>query len=113
MNSTDITYCRYPEFRTPPTDPNPYKRPAHYWKILTARLAFIIVFQNVAQWLQQFIDWAIPDKPDKLDALIKRENFLVSNKIIREERNRAKQNAQAKLNGIDVFNGGVYYEAKS
>lgn len=64
-------------------------------------------------WLQQFIDWAIPDKPAELDSLIKRENYLVSNKIIREERNRAKQNAHVKLNDIDVVNGGVFYEAKS
>lgn len=112
FNQTTIEFCRYPEFRTHPDDPHPYKRPAHYWKILAARLAFIIIFQNVAVWLQQFIDWLIPDKPDELDLLIQRENYLVSSKIIREERNRAMQNAR-KHNDIDVVNGGVYYEAKS
>lgn len=113
LNLTSFEFCRYPEFRTHPNDPEPYKRPPHYWKILTARLAFIIIFQNVAVWLQQLIDWAIPDKPAELDSLIKRENYLVSNKIIREERNRAKHHAHAKLNEIDVVNGGVFYEAKS
>lgn len=104
--------CRYPEFRNPPGE-NQYKRPDYYWKILAARLAFIIIFQNVVAWLQQFIDWVIPDKPSELDSLIKRENYLVSNKIIKEERRRVIHNSRAKLNEVDYVNGGVYFEAKS
>lgn len=105
--------CRYPEFRNPPDSSRPYKRPYFYWKILAARLAFIIIFQNIVAWLQQFIDWAIPDKPGKLDSLIKREQFLVSNKIIREERSKVLQHSRQKMNEVDYVNGGVYYEAKS
>ncbi|CRK98840.1 CLUMA_CG011990, isoform A [Clunio marinus] len=105
--------CRYPEFRNPPDHPNPYKRPFYYWKILAARLAFIIVFQNIVAWLQQIIDWAIPDKPTKLNSQIKRENYLVSNKIIREEKFRILQSARAKAEDIDYVNGAVYFEAKS
>jgi anoctamin-1 len=116
-NSTyDVSICRYPEFRNGPEVQLPlipYKRPAHYWQILAARLAFIIIFQNVVAWLQQFIDWAIPDKPAALDSLMKRENYLVSNKIIKEERQRVIQNTRAKLNEVDYVNGGVYFEAKS
>lgn len=77
------------------------------------RLAFIIIFQNLVAWIQQAIDWLIPDKPAELDDLMKREDYLVSSKIIREERNRAMQNTKSKLNDIDVVNGGVFYEAKS
>lgn len=116
LNETSIEYCRYPEFRNHPDkveDSLKYKRPPHYFKILAARLAFIIVFQNVVSWTQQFIDWLIPDKPAELDSLMQRENYLVSTKIIREERNRAMHNTRAKLNDIDVVNGGVFYEAKS
>lgn len=105
--------CRYPEFRNPPESSRPYKRPYYYWKILAARLAFIIIFQNIVAWLQQFIDWAIPDKPGKLDSLIKRENYLVSNRIIREERSRVGRHSRTRLNDIDYVNGGAYYEAKS
>ncbi|XP_070498567.1 anoctamin-2 isoform X2 [Chironomus tepperi] len=105
--------CRYPEFRNPPWDEHPYKRPYYYWQILTARLAFIIIFQNVVAWLQQFIDWAIPDKPAQLDSLIKRENFLVSNKIIIEERKKALNLSRQKIGEIDYVNGRVFYEAKS
>lgn len=115
-NSTrfvDVEICRYPEFRTRFDDTPKYKRPYYYWKILAARLAFIIVFQNIVAWLQQFIDWAVPDKPNKLDSLIKREAYLVSNKIIREEKHRILQHTRAKLDEVDYVNGGIYFEAKS
>lgn len=90
LNSSfpDTTFCRYSEFRNPPDDPNPYKRPMTYWHIMTARLAFIVIYQNVVGFLQMFIAWAIPDKPGKLRNLIKREEYLISNIIIEEERKR-------------------------
>lgn len=115
-NSTlygEVEICRYPEFRNPPESTHKYKRPYYYWKILAARLAFIIVFQNIVAWIQQFIDWAIPDKPGELDSLIKRENYLVSNRIIQMERSKVAQYSRQKMNEIDFVNGGVYYEAKS
>jgi anoctamin-1 len=112
-NSTDHEICRYPEFRNPPSHEHPYKRPGYYWKILAARLAFIIIFQNIVAWLQQFIDWAIPDKPEELDSRIKRENYLVSNKIIREEKNKILRSSRYRMDEVDYVNGGVYFEAKS
>lgn len=112
-NGEVIEVCRYPEFRNGPGGAQAYKRPYYYWKILAARLAFIIIFQNIVAWLQQFIDWAIPDKPNRLDSLMKRENYLVSNKIIREEKNRILLHTRAKMHEADYVNGGVYFEAKS
>lgn len=109
----EYEYCRYPEFRNHPLSEHPYKRPVYYWKILTARLAFIIIFQNLVSWLQQFIDWAIPDKPNKLNSLIKRENYLVSNKIIREEKLKVLHLKRTKMEEVDYVNGGMYFEAKS
>ena len=64
-------------------------------------------------FLQQFIDWVVPDKPSKLDSQMKRETYLVSNKIIREEKYRIVQHARAKRDEIDYVNGGVFFEAKS
>jgi anoctamin-1 len=58
--TVEYDICRYPEFRTGPNHDTPYKRPDYYWKILAARLAFIIIFQNIVAWLQQFIDWLVP-----------------------------------------------------
>lgn len=109
----DPVVCRYPEFRSGPNeDPNlAYKRPIYYWKILAARLAFILIFQNLVSCLQTWIDWLIPDIPAKLDSLIKREKYLVDSKIIQEEKNRLKR-AKSR-NDVDFVNGGVYFEAKS
>lgn len=46
-NSTmsNITMCRYTEYRNPPNDDHPYKRPLIYWHIFAARLAFLVIFQ--------------------------------------------------------------------
>lgn len=43
----NVTMCRYTEFRNPPWDDRPYKRPMVYWKILMARLAFIVLYQVI------------------------------------------------------------------
>ena len=44
----EVETCRYFEFRNPPSDGElKYKRPVHYWKILAARLAFIIIYQVI------------------------------------------------------------------
>lgn len=47
LNSTfgEVETCRYEEFRNPPNHEQPYKRPLIYWKILAARLAFIVIYQ--------------------------------------------------------------------
>lgn len=41
----NVTECHYIEFRNDPWENPPYKRPMIYWKILTARLAFIVIYQ--------------------------------------------------------------------
>ncbi|KAM7350236.1 anoctamin-1 isoform 4-T6 [Cochliomyia hominivorax] len=94
---TNVTSCRYTEFRNPPWDEHPYKRPMVYWKILTARLAFIVVFQNIIGVLQTVIAWAIPDVSGKLLKRIKRENFLLREHIIEYEKKMAQQAAAKKL----------------
>ncbi|XP_037816459.1 anoctamin-1 isoform X2 [Lucilia sericata] len=94
---TNVTSCRYTEFRNPPWDEHPYKRPMIYWKILTARLAFIVVFQNIIGVLQTIIAWAIPDVSGKLLKRIKRENFLLREHIIEYEKIMAQKAAAKKL----------------
>lgn len=41
----NVTECHYTEFRNNPWESQPYKRPMVYWKILMARLAFIVIYQ--------------------------------------------------------------------
>lgn len=91
----NVTTCRYTEFRNPPSDDPSlnYKRPMIYWKILVARLAFIVIFQNVVGMIQALVAWSIPDIPGKLCKQIKREDFLMRENIIDYEKTRAAQEA--------------------
>ncbi|KAI9589052.1 anoctamin-1 isoform X1 [Glossina fuscipes] len=82
----NVTSCRYTEFRNAPWEDHPYKRPMIYWKILTARLAFIVIFQNIIGMLQTALAWAIPDVSARLLKRIKRENFLLREHIIEYEK---------------------------
>ncbi|SPP88740.1 blast:Anoctamin-6 [Drosophila guanche] len=88
------TECRYTEFRNPPTDDHPYKRPMIYWKILTGRLAFIVIYQNIINMLQGVLRWAVPDVSGRLLKRIKRENFLLREHIIEYEKQHAMLQAQ-------------------
>jgi hypothetical protein len=92
--SSQHEVCRYPEFRHPPNTEYAYKRTRYHFKVLAARLGFIIIFQNVVACLQQFIAWVVSEKPANLKSRIKREAYLVSNKIIREEKNKILRNSQ-------------------
>ncbi|KAH8276085.1 hypothetical protein KR018_002378 [Drosophila ironensis] len=88
------TECRYTEFRNPPWHEHPYKRPMIYWKILTGRLAFIVIYQNIITMLQGILRWAVPDVSGRLLKRIKRENFLLREHIIEYEKKHAMQQVQ-------------------
>ncbi|XP_033214628.1 anoctamin-5-like [Belonocnema kinseyi] len=90
----NVTICRYPEYRNPPDDPLPYKRPTIYWHILAARLAFIVVFQNVAGLVTMVVQWCLSEKPRKLRERIKREAFLTEELVIKREAERARERLQ-------------------
>ncbi|XP_011212703.2 anoctamin-1 isoform X1 [Bactrocera dorsalis] len=92
----NVTSCRYTEFRNSPWDEQPYKRPTYYWKILTGRLAFIVIFQNVIGMIQGIIAWAIADEPSKLRKRIEREGFLLREHIIEYEKKTAAEKAAAR-----------------
>ncbi|XP_077297344.1 anoctamin-5-like isoform X2 [Arctopsyche grandis] len=82
---SNITTCRYPEYRNPYWESKKYKRPEIYWHILAARLAFIVVFQNVVSCVMMAVQWAIPDMSLELRDQIKRESYLTSDIIIQQE----------------------------
>ncbi|KRK06780.1 anoctamin-6 isoform X2 [Drosophila yakuba] len=99
------TVCRYTEFRNSPDDPHPYKRPMIYWKILTGRLAFIVIYQNIITMLQGILRWAVPDVSGRLLKRIKRENFLLREHIIEYEKRHAMKLVQTELNGHPKSDG--------
>ncbi|KAH8397905.1 hypothetical protein KR222_006049, partial [Zaprionus bogoriensis] len=87
----NVTECQYTEFRNNPWEHPAYKRPMIYWKILTARLAFIVIYQNIITMLQGILRWAVPDVSARLLKRIKRENFLLREHIIEYEKRQAQE----------------------
>ncbi|XP_053669255.1 anoctamin-4 [Anopheles marshallii] len=83
---SNITICRYSEYRNPPEDQYPYKRPGIYWHILAIRLTFVVIYQNLVSFVQIVVAWAIPDVPTRLQDQIKREQYLTNEYIIEQEK---------------------------
>lgn len=70
-NGTMTKPCRYRDFRDPDGNHTMF-----YWKLMVARLAFIIIFEHIVFGICKLIDIAVPDIPESLDVKIKREGFL-------------------------------------
>lgn len=93
----NVTECRYSEYRNPPwQEPieEKYKRPTLYWHILAARLAFVVVYQNVVTLVIMVVQWAIPDVPKRLQSQMKKELYRTSDLIIKHEMLHVKQNCK-------------------
>lgn len=88
---SDLTECRYQEYRNPPGADRPYKRPLIYWHIFAFRFAFIVIYQNVVSIVQGLVSWVIPDTPTHLREQIKREQYAINQFIISEEKKKVKE----------------------
>lgn len=55
----------------------PYGYSRTYWHLLTARLAFVFVFQFVVYAVTSFIAWLVPDRPDELEFKVEREKQVI------------------------------------
>lgn len=95
-NPWNVTVCRYSEYRNPPDHEDKYKRPADYWHIMAARLAFVVVYQNLVTFIMTAIEWVIPDVSRKLSDRIKREAYKTNETIIKYEKERAKEKQKRK-----------------
>ncbi|XP_076277778.1 anoctamin-1-like isoform X3 [Lasioglossum baleicum] len=84
-----VDICRYPDYREPPNSPNKYQFTIMFWHVLAARLAFIVVFENVVALVMILIRWCIPDMNPKLRDRIRREAYITNETIIRQEAQRA------------------------
>lgn len=89
-NFGNVTICRYAEYRNPPDHELKYKTPLIYWHILAARLAFIVVYQNLVSFVMKTVEWTIPDVSRKLNDKIKREAYRTNETIIKHEAERDK-----------------------
>uniref|UniRef100_A0A672QEA7 Anoctamin n=1 Tax=Sinocyclocheilus grahami TaxID=75366 RepID=A0A672QEA7_SINGR len=87
-----VEVCRYKDYRDPPWSATPYEFSREFWAILAARLAFVIVFQNVVMLMSDFVDWLIPDIPKDISIQIHKERNLVVELFMKEERGKKYRN---------------------
>ncbi|XP_066593716.1 anoctamin-1 isoform X2 [Prorops nasuta] len=87
-----IEICRYQDYREPPDSEKKYQYSIMFWHVLAARLAFIVVFENVVALVMIFIKWCIPDMSPKLRSKIRREAYITNELIIQHETLRAANN---------------------
>ncbi|PNF43988.1 hypothetical protein B7P43_G00902 [Cryptotermes secundus] len=104
-NVSHVDICRYPEYRNPPWDEHPYKRPLIYWRILAVRLIFVVVFQNVVSLVKNIVRWLIPDIPRKLHDEMLKEAYLTNEIIIEQERKRAQAMNPGRIGSRDFLTG--------
>ncbi|XP_055087468.1 anoctamin-2b [Periophthalmus magnuspinnatus] len=84
----DIYVCRYKDYREPPWSPEAYQFSKHYWCVLAARLAFVILFQNLVMFLSLVVAWVIPDVPKTIVEQLKREKKLLVDLFLQEEKEK-------------------------
>ena len=62
---------------------------ARFYKQIALKLVFVIVYQNVAVWIQKCIELSVPDIPRNLDIKLKKERYQIKEKLnLTESRNQ-------------------------
>lgn len=84
----EVQICRYKDYREPPWSEHKYDISKDFWAVLAARLAFVIVFQNLVMFMSDFVDWVIPDIPKDISQQIHKEKALMVELFMREEQGR-------------------------
>ncbi|XP_066506082.1 anoctamin-1-like [Hoplias malabaricus] len=83
-----VDICRYKDYREPPWSPMAYEMSKEFWAVLAARLAFVIVFQNVVMLMIDIVDWIIPDIPKDISLQIHKEKILMIDLFMKEEQGK-------------------------
>ncbi|KAG9429833.1 anoctamin-1-like isoform X4 [Apis mellifera carnica] len=89
ISTQRVEICRYPDYREPPDSSNKYQYTIMFWHVLAARLAFIVVFENIVALVMILVRWCIPDMNPKLRDKIRREAYITNEIIIQQETLRA------------------------
>ncbi|KAH8256409.1 hypothetical protein KR032_006344 [Drosophila birchii] len=87
---TNITTCRYTDFRLPPSSPEKYTLSSMFYIILACRLGFVVVFENFVALVMILVRWCIPDMSVELRDQIRREVYVTNEIIIEQEAHRAR-----------------------
>ncbi|TRZ00629.1 hypothetical protein DNTS_015389, partial [Danionella cerebrum] len=83
-----VSICRYKDYREPPWSLTPYEISKEFWAVLAARLAFVIIFQNLVMLMSDVVDWIIPDIPKDISVRMQREKILMMELFMKEERGK-------------------------
>lgn len=83
-----VHLCRYKDYREPPWSNTPYDLSKEFYAVLAARLAFVIVFQNVVMLMSDVVDWVIPDIPKDISLQIHKEKILMVDLFMKEEQGK-------------------------
>ncbi|XP_072905887.1 anoctamin-1a [Hemitrygon akajei] len=83
-----VEICRYKDYREPPWSSQPYDLSKEFWSVLAARLAFVIIFQNLVMFMSDFVDWMIPDIPKEISERISKEKSLLVDLFLKEEQSK-------------------------
>nr|CAD7442764.1 unnamed protein product [Timema bartmani] len=70
----DFETCLYPGSRYPAGHPREFQLTLEFWQTLAAKLAFVVIFENVVLLLTGLLAWAIPDVPTFIKELIVHEH---------------------------------------
>ncbi|XP_072495501.1 anoctamin-1 isoform X3 [Notamacropus eugenii] len=84
----EVQICRYKDYREPPWSENKYEISKDFWAVLAARLAFVIVFQNLVMFMSDFVDWIIPDIPKDISQQVHKEKALLVELFMKEEQGK-------------------------
>ncbi|TKC52274.1 hypothetical protein EI555_000393 [Monodon monoceros] len=84
----EVQICRYKDYREPPWSEHKYDVSKDFWAVLAARLAFVIVFQNLVMFMSDFVDWVIPDIPKDISQQMHKEKVLMVELFMREEQGK-------------------------
>ncbi|KAG7304247.1 hypothetical protein JYU34_011185 [Plutella xylostella] len=85
----NLTTCSFPGYWYASTSDD-YDRSSWYWHVMGARLAFVVVFENVVALVMIIVKWAIPDMSCELRDRIRREAFVINTVLMDETRARSQ-----------------------
>nr|XP_022287595.1 anoctamin-4-like isoform X1 [Crassostrea virginica] len=82
----NVTQCRYRGyFAEDPMNPGRYNYTMAFWHILAAKLAFVVIFENLVVFCTWLVMYLIPDMPYEVKLQMLRENFLAKEALFNAE----------------------------
>uniref|UniRef100_A0A8C2DCH8 Anoctamin n=1 Tax=Cyprinus carpio TaxID=7962 RepID=A0A8C2DCH8_CYPCA len=100
--SSNITTCRYRDYRYPPGHEKQYTYTMQFWHIFAAKFAFIIIMEHVVFVVKFFVAWLIPDVPSDVEARTKRERYLIQEYLHNYELEKLKIQLSQNQNGPNI-----------